>query len=246
MKSFLGGYYLLKLRPLSYGSQLGKTVYTASDCINDNLLGDWAYSWAALRQSTKLAKDKFRISDEDLDRIGQWVEAKHVKNLVGWINLFAAPETAIEFQRTFFSHLDDLRLMSLYFDSHSADQIVEEFKPPFENHGEIGLYQNLSKCIPEDKNSDETLIGYDLIGIEEAGDFHSFHCHDIGKELCEKFGLVINDYGLFEPTDSWDGVLDFLNDEKNGCEPVPWFVARTKLVDSKTVAQQDFELGMKG
>lgn len=234
MENFLGGYYLIKLRPLEFGPHLGEFVYTASDCINDSLLGDWAYSWAARRKPSKQAKESLRLSDEHLLEIRKWVESNHQKNLVGWVNLFSTRDSVLEFKHKFFSHLDNLQAISLYFDSGEADEIIEEFKPRSEVEGEIGLYHNLSKHIPEEAQPDEILIGYDLIGIEAGGSFHSFHCHGIGQELEQRFGLVLNKYGLFDVHNDWKTVLDFLNDEENGCEPVPWFVAKTKLVSSNT------------
>jgi hypothetical protein len=43
----------------------------------------------------------------------------------------------------------------------------------------------------------ETLIGFDVIGIELDGGFHSFHCHDLSTDLARRFSLEINEYGLF-------------------------------------------------
>jgi hypothetical protein len=230
MSYFLGGYYLTKLRRLDFGSKHGQTVYTGSDCINDNLLGDWAYSWSVSRKAKKEAKKTFQLTDSDLDKICEWVDAKDVEKLVGWVNQFNSQEIALEYQNLFFPHISDTHLFGLYFDETASAEIVEEFKPESEKYGEIGLYQNLLKRIPEEDRPGESLIGFDLIGIEVGGSFHSFHCHDIGEELSNRFGLELNEYGLFNPHDNWEPVLSYLNDDANGCEPVPWFVAKTKLV----------------
>ena len=70
-----------------------------------------------------------------------------------------------------------------------------------------------------------------IIGIEISGDFHSFHCHDISTDLTERFGLTLNEYGLFEGAEDWKPIMDYMNDENNGFEPVPWFVCKTKLIN---------------
>lgn len=81
-----------------------------------------------------------------------------------------------------------------------------------------------------EEQDNEEFLGYDYIGIEVSGDFHSFHCHDLGKEFSEKFNLTINNYNLFESDINSKQVLNYLNNEKNGCSPVPWHIVKTKLV----------------
>ncbi len=230
MSYYLGGYYLVRPRPLDFGSRRSGIVSTASDCINDNLVNSWSYSWTrGINKETKEAKKQFGLDDDKISEIRKWVDSSHDLKRLGWINVFADIESAQEYRRTFFAHLGDINLFGMYFDEREAIDLVEEFKPRSENVGEIGLYQTLSKQIIESKDG-ESLIGYDLVGIEDGGDFHSFHCHDIGDELSEKFGLSLNHFGLFDDSDNWKAVLDYLNDEENGCEPVPWFVAKIKLV----------------
>jgi hypothetical protein len=121
-------------------------------------------------------------------------------------------------------------ILALYFNEPSADAILREFDPGKDSWGEIGFYQVLSKKIPETGKTNEMTLGYDLIGIETGGGFHSFHCHGIGDELSEKFGLTMNNFGLFDTCTDWQPVLTALNTGEIGCEPVPWVVAKTKLI----------------
>ena len=229
--NYLGGYYLLKLGPVNFGSKLDTFAYTSSDCINDNLVNPWAYSWTrGNTKQTKEAKENFRLADESIAAIRTWIDKKVEDNKLGWINVFTEIESAFEYERTFFSYLDDVNLFALYFAENDTAAIIEEFKPRSEKEGEIGIFQILSKHINEKEDENETLVGYDLIGIEDGGDFHSFHCHDLGNELSEKFGLTLNNFGLFDSCNDWKPVLDYLNNDDNVCEPVPWFVAKTKLV----------------
>lgn len=124
--------------------------------------------------------------------------------------------------------MNDIKIFALYFESGERADILEEFKPQSSELGEIGLRLALLKQTEEQDN--EQLLGYDYIGIEIGGSFHTFHCHDIGKALSDKFGLTLNEYGLFESNKNSKNVLDYLNNEENGCEPVPWFIVKTKLV----------------
>jgi hypothetical protein len=106
------------------------------------------------------------------------------------------------------------------------DELIGTFEPTKTNLGEIGISENLKQKIHENKN--DVCLGFDLIGIEDGGDFHSFHCHDMSKELIEKFGIEINEYGLINKTDKWKEMVEYMNDDETGCEPVPWYYVKIK------------------
>jgi len=223
---------LTVLRPKTYGDDKDVLIYTCSNCINDNILDDWSYSWTTdnNRQINEVQKN-YQLSDTQIDQIRNWVDNKHNENKLGWINVFTDLETAIEYKNNFFPEFSDIKVMALYFEETERKDILDEFKPQSEKNGEIGLRLTLLKEIEE--NDNEQFLGFDYIGIEIGGNFHTFHCHDIGKELSDKFGLTLNKYKLFDSDVNSEQVLDFLNNEENGCEPVPWFIAKTKLVTNE-------------
>ncbi len=231
MDYYLGGYYLVKLDPLTFGSRVDQNVFTASECINTNLLGHWAYPWEKKpRKDSAEVEKTLGLSKADVDAIRLWVDEKCSANLIGWESVYFDKLTALNYQESFFSHLDDTRLLALYFNDSERKNILKEFKPESENEGEIGLDRMMLKRSIERPDDNERLLGFDLIGIEYGGSFHSFHCHDMADELCEKFGLVLNQFGLFDEATDWQPVLDHMNDEETGCEPVPWYVTKVKLV----------------
>jgi hypothetical protein len=228
-KYYFGGYYLIRLMPKKFGNDKGALIYTCSECINDNLVDSWSYSWTVGKNKyIKEVKDKYKLSNTEINTIRAWIDNKHNDNKLGWINVFTDIETALEYKNGFFSHLDDIKILALYFDEDERTVILNEFKPKAEKMGEIGLRLALLKGIEETDN--DKFLGYDYIGIECGGSFHTFYCHDIGKELSDKFDLALNEYGLFNSEINSKQVLDYLNDENNGCEPVPWFIAKTKIV----------------
>lgn len=231
-KYYLGGYYLMRLKPKDYGPDSGSIIYSCSDCLNDNLVDTWSYSWTTDNdKSVKEAKEKFKLSDTQVSAIRTWVDNKHNDGRLGWINVFTDLNTVLEYRNGFFPHQDDLKVMALYFDETERADLINEFKPQSEEIGCIGLRRTLMNETEE--TGDDKFLGYDYIGIEIDGSFHTFHCHDIGSSLSAQFGLVLNEYGLFESDLNSKLVLDYLNDEKNGCEPVSWFVAKTKLIADK-------------
>lgn len=231
-KYYLGGYYLTKLRPKKYGQGTGSLIYTCSECINDHILDTWSYSWTT-NNNKKLEdiKSSYQLSDNQIAKIRNWVDKKFNDNQIGFLDVFFDLETALDYKNSFFAHLNDITIFALYFDLNEREDILQEFKPQSEKLGEIGLRLALLRETEEQEN--EQLLGYDYIGIEIGGSFHTFHCHDIGKELSDKFGLTLNEYGLFDSNKNSKQVLDYLNDEENGCEPVSWFIVKTKLVTNE-------------
>jgi hypothetical protein len=231
-KYYLGGYYLTNLKPKSYGDEKGNIIYTCSECVNDHILDIWSYSWTTdNNKQIDEIKRNYQFSDKEINDIRNWVDNKFNDNKIGFLNVFTSLETALEYKNKFFAHINDIKIFALYFDTKERADILKEFKPQSEKNGEIGICLTLLKELEEQDN--EQLLGYDYIGIESGGSFHTFHCHDIGKELSDKFGLTINKFGLFESDINSKQVLDYLNDEENGCEPVPWFIVKTKLITNE-------------
>lgn len=231
-KYYLGGYYLTILKPKTYGDDKGSLIYTCSECINENIVDDWSYSWTTgNNRKINEVKNKYQFSDTQIEDIRNWVDNKHNENKLGWLNMFTDLETALEYKNNFFPHIHDIKVMALYFDETERKDILQEFKPQSEKNGEIELRLTLLKEIEE--NDKEKFLGYDYIGIEMGGSFHTFHCHGIGEELSDKFDLTLNKLGLFDSDINSKQVLDYLNDESNGHEPVPWHVAKTKFVTNE-------------
>jgi hypothetical protein len=231
-KYFLGGYYLIKLQPKKTEAEKASVIYTCSDCINDNLVDAWSYTWTVENdKQAREAKENFKLSDSEMNSVRVWVDNKNLENNLGWKNVFTSLETVLEYKNNFFPHLSDIKIMALYFDQDGRRDILEEFKPKSKQMGEIGLRLTLLKATEESEN--EKFLGFDYIGIENGGSFHTFHCHDIGKELSDKFGLTLNNFGLFDSDNNSKQVVDYLNDDTNGYEPVPWFIAKTKLVTNE-------------
>jgi len=117
--------------------------------------------------------------------------------------------------------------LSINFSDEERNEFLKVFKKESDS-GEIGLSVNLEK--PKIENEREITIGYDLIGVELSGFSHRFHFHNFAEDLIAKFNIKINEYGLIETTDYWKEIVEFMNDEINGFEPVPWFFVKVKKV----------------
>jgi hypothetical protein len=231
MNYYLAGYYLVRPKPISFGPDKGKIVQSCSACINDTLLDTWAYSWTSRsRKIERDIKDTFQLTDDNIEAIRKWVDGKFEDGRIGWTDVFSDKETAKAYKQKFFSHVPEVQLMAVYLNEEDSYVLASEFEPRQHEIGKIGMVEILKKRISEHETTDEETLGYDFIGVEVGGSFHTFYCNNVTEELISNLRLKLNSFGLLEHVENWKQIQEYLNDEANGLEPVPWVVAKTKLV----------------
>lgn len=238
MKYYLGAYYFIKLHKANYGSIKDTKIYTCSTCINDSYFDSWSITWSANNNkgSIKEAKKEFNLTNTQVTDIQTWADQKFEEKKIGWINTFSDYAVVSEYKNRFFNNVQDYLILSINFPETEKNDLLEEFGIKEKGIGSIGLWENLNKNIAEVTNESETEIGFDLIGVEESGDFHTFHCHDLADELIQKLNIEINQYGLIANEKKWEQLVEYMNDEENGFEPVPWFFVKVKMIDEKKKA----------
>lgn len=229
MKNYIGAYYLIKLRKAEFGgTHKGKELHTCSTCINDSYFDAWSISWAEDGKNiSSETKSDFNLDDKLITKIHNWTDEKLEKNKIGWICTFADLETLTGYKNSFFPKSKS-ETLSMNFPESERKEFLNLFNPEKTSYGEIGLSINLKKEVEE--NRDELTLGYDLIGVESSGEFHTFHCHDLASDLIQKFGIEINEFGLISENDKWNEMVKYMNEEKNGFESCPWFYVKVNKV----------------
>src|SRR6186713_2012816 len=157
MAYHLGGYYLIRQLPITFGSQEFKTVFTCSTCINDSLLSDWSYSWTT-NNNSKIddIKNEYLLTDENIQAIRHWVDKAFNEKRIGWTNVFSDMAAAKEYKDLFFSNISDVHFIAIYFEEMEIGDLLSDFRPKNESLGQIGLNENLMKKIPELESARET------------------------------------------------------------------------------------------
>ncbi len=228
------GYYLIKKHPIDFGNDKEKIVSTCSGCINTTAFDLWALSWT----NPKLDKDektKLGLNDNIIKQIQEWTDERHNNGKIGFGNVFPDIEMTLEFKDLFYKNRKDIEIFSVEFSEAETTNLIEDFESGENgefnyNNGQFGLRENLLKKKTETDDSLSEFLGFDFIGVECDGSFHSFYCHDMTKELIDKFGLKINEHGLFERIPDSDLIREYLNDQETGLEPVPWYIVKVKKV----------------
>lgn len=229
MNYYQAGYYLIKINKVDYGSLINRELMTASNCINESFFDDWSFSWTIEGEDKEKVSEEHGLTPEKINDLQNWVDFKFEANKIGWQNIFYSLDALEEYKEKFFKERTDLIKMGLSFSATETEDLLEAFEPRPENGGEIGIRHGLMQKLPE--NPAGKFIGYDIIGVELDGTFHTIHCHDLQNELESKFGLAFNENGLIENCATWKEVTDFCNDPSNGLEPVPWYHCKVKIYE---------------
>ena len=232
---YFGGYFLIKTRPLRFGPIKDEVVQSCCSCINISAFDiDWYLSWTGDINDDE--KAELGLTDEKVERIHQWTDRKFDEGTITWGNALPDLETISTFKNLFYAGRPDINIYSLYVSKTDAACLIADFEfegeDPYHYHKQFGLRQNVQKQIEEKDNSTGEFLGYDFIGVENHGNFHSFHCHNILDELRDKFSLTLNQNGLFDRVPDPDVIREYLNDETTRVEPVPWYIARTKRLNN--------------
>ncbi|MGH1337757.1 MAG: hypothetical protein ACRBFS_16675 [Aureispira sp.] len=224
MPYYQGGYYLVKLKELHFGSLVGRRILTPSSCLNDNCIDSWAYSWAG-QEDKAYALERYDWSKEKLRAVEKWVDAQFEAGQVGWVEVFRTLEAAKEYKQLFFEE-EEVLYIGISFSEQQQQELVEYFSPPHYQEGQVGLQQFLCQKTPE--NPAGEVLGYDLIGVEIDSSFHSLHCHDLQATLEQEFDVEFNANGLIREGKDWKVLVDYCNDENSGLAPVLWFYVKMK------------------
>ena len=232
MNYYLGAYHLLKLKPLDFGKFKGKKVLTGSRCLNESYFDAWSLSWTedGMKKLSE-PKDEFNISESQIKEIQKWSDPKFNDKHLGWINTFNDLETLLEYKSRFFKSVSDFETIGIYFPENLIQDFINEFDPQTDKTGAIGILDCLKQKTPE-RIDDEEFIGYDLIGMEFSGDYHSFHCYDNADEMINKFDLTLNERGLINEFKNKQDLLEYANNPDNGLPFVPWYLVKVKKVKS--------------
>ena len=114
-RHYTGGYYLIKRKPIDFGSDKGKIVGTCSSCINFSIFDNWCLSWMHDKLDRK-EKKILKLTDEKIQEIQKWTDSR-VEN---GSNVFPDLKTAQEFKKKFFNSRNDIEIFGMYFPEFDA------------------------------------------------------------------------------------------------------------------------------
>lgn len=84
------------------------------------------------------------------------------------------------------------------------------------------------------------VIGYEVVGLEDSGQIHSWRCFGYEREIPQRFGWALNEYGLISTRcQADDALIAVLEDMAPGTQyDIPFVLASISLVtDGRGVAR---------
>ena len=226
---YTAGYYVLKVLLQDQAWLHGKSVVTCSSCINQLAFDYWCFGWGS-KPSAKDIKE-LDLSEDQINSITKWTNDRYRKEEIAFDRVFPTLELASEYKSEFFPGRQDISIYCIDFPESDRIRLINDFAPGVKNgydksDGKIGLRQNLLKGKKTLEDDRIHFLGFDLIGVEVDGGFHSFHCHCIYNILESQFGLKMNDHGLFDDIPDPESLRHYLNEPDTPVEDVPWYIVK--------------------
>ncbi|MBW8359148.1 MAG: hypothetical protein K0M63_05010 [Weeksellaceae bacterium] len=224
---YLGGYNIIKIKPINFGTLRGKISHTCSSCINFSVFDSWTQSWVN-QKLNDVQKSELKLNDKKILEIQNWTDSKF-QNLA---NLFPNLELAEEFKDLFLNNVSDIEIYSINFSEKDTNLLINDFDENYKaseynfNNGDFILRKNLMKKTPE--NPKEKFLGYDLIGVDCDGSFHSIICYN-SDEIENKFGLKLNKNGLYDTVNETTEFRDYLTEKI--FDPLPAYICKVNKVN---------------
>ena len=195
--------------PPIHGARLPPALLTASSCLAAVGPGPWALSWTT--GSAERRRDSARelgVDPAALPLLERWLQARMDAGEWTWPRWFTALATAREFVARFCARDPATAVIGIGV----TEATVRELGLPI---------------VPDERPlaPGGRALGYELLGAEMGGDFHSWLCNDLEPVLHERLALRVNAHGLIDDLDTAAAAARELMDPEVGAEPVPWFPA---------------------
>lgn len=218
-----GGFYVSRIvnrPPWISDALLPERLLTLSSCLTDFFPDAWAIEWASYSEAERIAAAaKVGVRANDIPMLIRFATDALDSGRLGWPCVWQSSSAALEAITKFDCSPMEFAILELGIPVDVVEELLNELAPnPCE--GELGLYTCLRKNEPLDVAA--TSVGWELLGVEHGGQFHSWLCNSLQDALAAATGAKPGPFGLLE-TEHDARALDALIANGLGAEPVPWF-----------------------
>lgn len=223
MKYIFGGYFLVQ--GVDTPPRMAETIsvpvlWALTDCIC-NILPTYALLPGCESTDETISEiiNYTGLSANDLESMKTTIEGMLKTKQIGWPNVFQTLESAQLFYSKHLSKSDNFKILGIAFPEKDAEVFINEENP--NNVDGIGIFDVLS--MHQEIPSNVNVLGFEVLGHEYGGDFHSFLCNGLEKDFSEKLGIIFNETGRINTLEDAKRAEEYINDDSVGAEPVPWF-----------------------
>jgi hypothetical protein len=216
-----GGYILVV--PLTVpewlaNPRLPSQLITAASDLTAIGPGEWALSWVNPHDSHPQERAAFGIDDASLPEVSEWVEEKMSTGEWGWPRIFTGLPTAREFLARFHP-TGAPTIVGLGMAAEFVDDLLADH-PDEPGMGTYGYVETLRRRQPLAPGGVE--LGYEILGEELGGDFHSWHCNHLEPVVHDELGIEVNEHGLIDNPEAARRAAEYIGRPEVPAEPVTW------------------------
>jgi hypothetical protein len=196
-------------------SLLPSHILTASECIGDMFPSRWALSWTSMSKKDRLAAaTKFGLAKEDLPRLNEHMTTAMSQNEFGWPCFWLSSHAACATVNEFVPAHSDLVLLGLGLPRDLVDGFLTKMGAK-DQSGVCTMLRSGKSLAPGG-----TPLGWEPLGYEWGGSFHSWLCNRLEREAWAKLGIRPAPNGFLATEADARAVAGLA--EQGNAEPVPW------------------------
>ena len=193
---------------------------TVSTCIVESYPDQWALPGVKTKpDELRQIRESLSLDESGLEELRCWVERALDEGNIGWPNVFFSLRAARELRSRFLGALQDSRLLGLSIAKDLAAEFIRE-----QRDGAPSVSTMVARGIPLAQCSPP--LGFDVLGAEYGGSFHTFSCNGLERAFAEKLGIKLNSYGLIDEYSAAVAACEYANRDDVGAEPVAWYPFR--------------------
>jgi hypothetical protein len=234
MDYYLGGYYLVEglPRPPQMASFLPEVLWTVSACICNVYPDAWAFPWVNTdpdRQAEEQAR--LGLSDTDYGHMQAWVNTTFNEQRFGWPNVWLDLASARQYYHHYLRSIVGIKLLAIALPAPYLEDALAASAPK-PGMGEDGVHQMLQLRRTLTEPEAEHARGFEVLGIDLGGTFHTFLCNYLEVPYRDELGLTFNHNGLLASLADAQRASEYTNLDSTAAEPVswhPWLVVEYSL-----------------
>lgn len=156
-----------------------------------------------------------KLNVDEIIKLNKDITEYHQKGKFGIDGSFTDSRTAIKIYKNHFTHLNNVKLISIGVNKEVYNYILED--------NTMDCRTGIYKCI---KNKSKIIkgkfLGYEIIGDEfNYTYFHTILCNGLEKDIYKKFGYTLNNNGLLDKYSHAETAATYICEKELG-EPVTW------------------------
>jgi hypothetical protein len=220
------GYFIVSdtAPPSREGCFAPPCVATISTCIVDSYPDDWALPWASIaEEQLQERRASLGLERPDFAALRAWVSKALESGEFGWPNVFLSLGAAREFSRRFLGKVTLRRLFGASAAADVATRFLHEMAPQRPNAGS-GTWIALSRNRRIEPGGRP--LGFDIVGAEWGGNFHTFWCNGLEREFETRFGIRVNQQGLLDDEVQAQAACEYVSRPEVAAEPCCWYPVR--------------------